>query len=206
MGSLKTFCQSKSKQHQTCIMMMMVIGVGHLFVLSTEAFTIPSTRSTTPTMPAALHHQKKQQQPFQERRSVTHTTTHTSSSSSSSLFMSSATEELAPGIKAIDELNPGLEEQLDALRLKPYFRLYSVDMLGSCEYIPQELFECYSETCEIYPIEEEDVRIYILYFFMCVCVYVCANIFYVSQHIRMIFNTNSFSHSYPTTFCLVPYF
>jgi len=32
-----------------------------------------------------------------------------------------------------------------------------VDMLGSCEYIPQELFECYSETCEIYPIDEEDI-------------------------------------------------
>jgi len=30
-------------------------------------------------------------------------------------------------------------------------------MLGSCEYMPQELFECYSETCEIYPIDEEEV-------------------------------------------------
>ncbi len=27
-------------------------------------------------------------------------------------------------------------------------------MLASCEYIPQELFECYSETCEIYPVDE----------------------------------------------------
>jgi len=32
-----------------------------------------------------------------------------------------------------------------------------VDMLASCEYMPQELFECYSETCEIYPVDEEEV-------------------------------------------------
>ena len=29
-------------------------------------------------------------------------------------------------------------------------------MLASCEYIPQELFECYSQTCEIYPVDEYD--------------------------------------------------
>ena len=27
-------------------------------------------------------------------------------------------------------------------------------MFASCEYILQELFECYSETCEIYPVDE----------------------------------------------------
>ena len=30
-------------------------------------------------------------------------------------------------------------------------------MLGSCEYMPQELFECYSQSCEIYPVDEEDI-------------------------------------------------
>ncbi len=72
---------------------------------------------------------------------------------------SSATEELAPGIQAIDAANGDLEPLLNILREQPYFRLYSVDMLGSCEYMPQELFECYSETCEIYPIDEDEVSI-----------------------------------------------
>lgn len=30
-------------------------------------------------------------------------------------------------------------------------------MLGSCEYMPQELFECYSQSCEIYPVDEDEV-------------------------------------------------
>lgn len=70
---------------------------------------------------------------------------------------SASTEELTPGIIAIGSMNGELEPLLDNLREQPYLRLYSVDMLGSCEYMPQELFECYSETCEIYPIDEEEV-------------------------------------------------
>lgn len=30
-------------------------------------------------------------------------------------------------------------------------------MLASCEYVPQELFECYTESCEIYPVDDEEV-------------------------------------------------
>ena len=71
----------------------------------------------------------------------------------------SSTADLAPGISVINELNSELEPKLNLLRTQPYFRLYSVDMLGSCEYMPQELFECYSETCEIYPVDEDEVRI-----------------------------------------------
>ena len=71
----------------------------------------------------------------------------------------SSTADLAPGISTINELNSELEPKLDLLRTQPYFRLYSVDMLGSCEYMPQELFECYSETCEIYPVDEDEVTI-----------------------------------------------
>lgn len=67
----------------------------------------------------------------------------------------SSNEDLLPGIEAIDSMNPKLLENLGNLRLKPYFRLFSVDMLASCEYIPQELFECYSETCEVYPVDDE---------------------------------------------------
>jgi hypothetical protein len=69
----------------------------------------------------------------------------------------SSNEELLPGIEAIDAANDNLFGKLEALRDEPYFRLYSVDILASCEYIPQELFECYSQSCEIYPVEEEEV-------------------------------------------------
>lgn len=72
-------------------------------------------------------------------------------------LQSSATEELTPGIETINSMNSDIEPLLSELREQEYFRLYSVDMLGSCEYMPQELFECYSETCEIYPIDEEEV-------------------------------------------------
>jgi len=68
-----------------------------------------------------------------------------------------ADEEMLPGIKAIDKSNDELETMLMSLRDEHFFRLYSVDILGSCEYFPQELLECYSESCEIYPIDEEDI-------------------------------------------------
>ena len=29
-------------------------------------------------------------------------------------------------------------------------------MLASCEYLPQELSECVSESCEVYPIDDDD--------------------------------------------------
>jgi len=69
----------------------------------------------------------------------------------------SSNEGLLPGIEAIKSQNHELCQKLESLTKQPFFRLYSVDMLGSCEYLPQELTECYSETCEIYPIDEEDV-------------------------------------------------
>lgn len=70
----------------------------------------------------------------------------------------SSNGELLPGIEAIDRSNPDLLRNLEEVRKVPYFRLYSVDMLGSCEYMPQELFECYSQTCEVYPVEDDKVR------------------------------------------------
>ena len=66
-------------------------------------------------------------------------------------------DEMMAGISSIDRSNDQLEDLLSGLREENFFRLYSVDMLASCEYIPQELFECYSESCEIYPIDEEEV-------------------------------------------------
>jgi hypothetical protein len=66
-------------------------------------------------------------------------------------------EELLPGIAAIQEGNNDLLEKLEALQHNPYFRFYSVDILGSCEYMPQDLIECFTESCEIYPVDEDKV-------------------------------------------------
>ena len=70
----------------------------------------------------------------------------------------SSNEDLKPGISSIDTANDQIMEHLNELRHSQSFRLFSVDILASCEYMPQELFECYSETCEIYPVDEEEVR------------------------------------------------
>lgn len=64
---------------------------------------------------------------------------------------------LSPGIAAIDAALPTLSPLFRRLRSLPYFSLYSVDMLASCEYLPQELFECYTESCEIYPVDDHEV-------------------------------------------------
>jgi len=80
----------------------------------------------------------------------------TSTSTTSLHFTNTAL--LSPGIELIDEKNEELYDMLQRLRDEPYFKLYSVDMLGSCEYMPQQLFECSSETCEIYPVDDEEVH------------------------------------------------
>ena len=67
-------------------------------------------------------------------------------------------EELFPGISAINESNDDITAKLSKLCDHSFFRLFSVDILASCEYMPQELFECYTETCEIYPEDEDAVR------------------------------------------------
>jgi hypothetical protein len=84
-------------------------------------------------------------QPFRPRASVL---------SSSVSF----NEELRQGIMSIDGANELMMSQLNTIRQTQNFRLFSVDILASCEYMPQELFECYSETCEIYPVDDEQVN------------------------------------------------
>jgi hypothetical protein len=64
-------------------------------------------------------------------------------------------ETLAAGIAAIDSALPTLSPLFASLRSLPHFSLYSVDMLASCEYLPQDLFECYTESCEIYPVDDD---------------------------------------------------
>lgn len=79
------------------------------------------------------------------------------SSSLQATVSEDASEEMMVGITSIDKTNDELEVMLSNLREEKFFRLYSVDILGSCEYLPQELFECYSESCEIYPVDEDEV-------------------------------------------------
>ena len=59
---------------------------------------------------------------------------------------------------AINQHNDDLFQRLDSLREQADFRYFSVDILASCEYMPQELFECYTESCEIYPVDDGEVR------------------------------------------------
>ena len=87
--------------------------------------------------------------------------------------------DLSPGIDAINSQNADLYGQLNTLRTRPFFRLYSVDILASCEYLPQELFECYSESCEIYPVDDDEVsrgvpvRIPLMLVFWLECAHPC---------------------------------
>ena len=81
-----------------------------------------------------------------------------SSSTSTSLSSTiSANQDLLPGIAAISNANGEIYENLESLRDSSFFRMYCVDILASCEYMPQELFECYSETCEVYPLDDDEV-------------------------------------------------
>ena len=95
---------------------------------------------------------------------TTRTTTSSALQSSAAAASSSSSRSLAPntallpGIAVIDAANPRIAEQMEQLQASSYFRLFCVDILASCEYMPQELFECYSETCEVYPIDDDAVR------------------------------------------------
>jgi len=109
-----------------------------------------SPASAAQAKPFATHSQSRCMQTTFDRLSAR-------AAAAKSVHAVSSNEELLPGIGAIDSMNAELSEKLNVLRDQAYFRLYSIDMLASCEYIPQELFECYSETCEIYPIDDDEI-------------------------------------------------
>jgi len=67
------------------------------------------------------------------------------------------TEEWFSGIEAIDGYNKELLELLQRLRDQPFFRLYSVDLLNGCGYMPQEEDECESVSCEVFPVDSDRV-------------------------------------------------
>mmetsp|Transcript_4313 Transcript_4313/g.6558 ORF Transcript_4313/g.6558 Transcript_4313/m.6558 type:complete len:415 (+) Transcript_4313:259-1503(+) len=111
-----------------------------------------TTMSHAFMMPASLSkHQRQSSSPFVVQPKIPFMPLASTASSISS------NEDLLPGIAAIDSMNAEINQNLAVLRDQAYFKLYSIDMLASCEYLPQELFECYSETCEIYPVDEEEV-------------------------------------------------
>lgn len=120
---------------------------------------IQSTVQVAASMPSALLLSKCGEVP---RRLQTRPS---SSSSMTTLWAStsdgtavSTNENLVPGIMAIDHANDDIRSYMKDIRETPYFRLFCVDILASCEYMPQELFECYSELCEVYPVEDDVVR------------------------------------------------
>mmetsp|Transcript_3018 Transcript_3018/g.3320 ORF Transcript_3018/g.3320 Transcript_3018/m.3320 type:complete len:428 (+) Transcript_3018:162-1445(+) len=128
----------------------MLILAPFLFLLpSSNAFTSPRQRQACSTLYKPSFGIPKQTN--NDKRPFTHL------SAESASTVSEFASDLLPGINVIDEMNPTLVSQLCDLRHETYFRLYSVDMMGSCEYIPQELFECYSESCEIYPIDDDEI-------------------------------------------------
>lgn len=125
------------------------------------------------------------QQPLIAMSFAKQTTSESSSSSSSSAI--SKNKELVPGIDIINANIDELYSKLSSLRENSYyFRQYSVDILGSCEYMSQELFECYTDQCEIYPEDDDDVRNYMWFACnvflpdMCVllssCQYICMHV------------------------------
>lgn len=127
-------------------------SAGYLTTYGCDAFVSPQTNRAFPLtknqLPVPVLGKTK---PCIPLPSSSHLTTLTAS------VASLHDESLAPGIQAIDAALPTLAPLLAELRSLPYFRLYSCDMLASCEYVPQELFECYTESCEIYPVDEDEV-------------------------------------------------
>lgn len=134
----------------------MILANGHWILLclltSTTAFTTTLTKRTTTTKSPS---RRASFSKIRQSQKLNRLPSHLKLSS----FTVSNDEELTVGIEAINLSNNDLMAKLETLCDQPYFRLYSVDILGSCEYMPQELFECYTESCEIYPEEEEDVSV-----------------------------------------------
>ena len=62
---------------------------------------------------------------------------------------------LRNGAIAIDPEVDELVDLLEEIRSQPFFRLYSVDLLASCAYMPQEITECETQSCDLYPVDED---------------------------------------------------
>jgi len=133
-------------------------AVGLLAVCSAFSGTHQSHRSPVkPVLDASIQRYGHQSNRNYSPQTCSSWKSKSCSSSALSSSAISSNEDLLPGIASIDEANDVISQQMLALRQTPYFRLFCVDILASCEYMPQELFECYSETCEVYPVDDEEV-------------------------------------------------
>jgi len=124
-----------------------VVSITASIIVACNAFSVPEISNN--------HHSRV----FYNTKQGSHNS-YVSSSTTTSLRLSasiSSNEDLLPGISVIDDANDVISEQMENLQESPYFRLFCVDILASCEYMPQELFECYSETCEVYPVDDDEV-------------------------------------------------
>lgn len=70
---------------------------------------------------------------------------------------SSRAADFAAAVSAIDTEGKSVLDLCKPLRAAAFFRLYSVDMMASCGYFPQEIEPCGLELCECYPIDEREV-------------------------------------------------
>lgn len=61
---------------------------------------------------------------------------------------------LLEGAKAVRAHNAQALPLLQDLRARTFFRLYSVDLLASCSYMPSEEVPCELGACEVDPAEE----------------------------------------------------
>ena len=138
-------------------------------VVHCNAFTSPRA-----TVVPQSSHAKYNSQPIKDTTSTSHIpkTTQLQMATVATLH----DESLASGISAIDKAMPTLSPLLSELRSLPYFRLYSCDMLASCEYLPQELFECYTESCEIYPVDDDEVPEGKFCVFIVYCLFMCSSL------------------------------
>ena len=139
---------------------LLLLPVATTFQIVSPPFSVPATPSlsiTSRSLPRLSHRFF--------RSAVTSPPSSSSSSSSfpSSLALHSAppsrfflSENLAPAHAALHEpaaiasFLPSLKELLSTT---PSLSLYSIDLLAGCEYLPQEMEECSSATCELYPLD-----------------------------------------------------
>lgn len=124
-----------------------LLSVAACIVVVCTAFSVPKLNN---------NHYRGLENTIQRRVNsfVSTTTTSRRSSFTSSI---SSNEDLLPGIFVIDDANDVIIDKIENLQESSYFRLFCVDILASCEYMPQELFECYAETCEVYPVDDDAV-------------------------------------------------
>jgi len=65
---------------------------------------------------------------------------------------------LLEGAAALSEYTSALAPEFEALRERPFFRYYGVDLLASCTYLPQQETPCELDACEIEPSDDVPER------------------------------------------------